>query len=182
MFNEQQLNKLYQYAYSLTRNQDNAYDLVYTCLERYLRQASPKQEAIAYIKRSIKNAFIDQLKSSSHQREVFIDDALSSNHHDKQDQSSAMDNLVGMDTECLDDLLINEQEITAFTEQLNADENELLYYWAVEGYTVQELADEMGKPKGTLLSKLHRIRKKAEHYIMAKNSPPTTVYQFRSNR
>ena len=184
MFNEQQLNKLYQYAYSLSKNKDNAYDLVYTCIERYLRQASPKQEEMAYLKRSIKNAFLDQIKSASHQKEVLFDDVVSGENTDSAQIGSAMDNLVGMDTSCLEDLLINEQEVTAFTEQLNSEENELLYFWAVEGYTVQELSDEIGRPRGTLLSKLHRIRKKAEQFIIrtqATNSSGKKVRNIRSS-
>lgn len=162
MFNEQQLNQLYQYANALTKNKDDAYDLVYGALERYLQQNQPKQEAMAYLKRSIKNAFIDHLKSSRHQREVFIEDSIS--HEQDGTVHSGYDNLVAMNTHCLEESLINEQQVNAFTEQLNTEENELLYFWAVEGYTVQEISDETGKPKGTLLSKLHRIRKKAEQY------------------
>ncbi|GLQ32915.1 RNA polymerase sigma factor [Litoribrevibacter albus] len=180
MFNEQQLNKLFQYAYSLTRNTDDAYDLVYTCVERYLRMNSPKQEVMAYLKRSIKNAFIDHLKSSAHQKEVAFEDvthAKSSN--DEEQNTSVVDNLVGMDTLCLDDILINEQEVSAFTALLNAEENELLYYWAVEGYTVQELSDVTGKPRGTLLSKLHRIRKKADQFAARNSATQASLFNIR---
>ncbi len=181
MFNEAQLNKLYQYAYSLARNTDDAYDLVYTCVERYLRMNSPKQEAMAYLKRSIKNAFLDQLKSSAHQKEVLFEDTLNSKQTDDNFCGSAVDNLVEMDTDCLEDILINEQEVVAFTERLNAEENELLYYWAVEGFTVQELSEVTGKPKGTLLSKLHRIRKKAEQFSNRTNTTQASLVQFRSS-
>ena len=162
MFNEQQLNQLYQYAYSLSKDKDDAYDLVYGSLERYLQQKQPKHEAMAYIKRSIKNAFIDHLKSSRHQKEVYIEDSI--NGDDQPHGTPSFDNLVAIKTHCLEETLINEQQVAVFTEQLNSEENELLYYWAVEGYTVQEISEETGKPKGTLLSKLHRIRKKAEQF------------------
>ncbi|MFC3152687.1 RNA polymerase sigma factor [Litoribrevibacter euphylliae] len=182
MFNEQQLNKLYQYAYALTRNKDDAYDLVYTCVERYLRLNSPKQEAMAYLKRSIKNAFIDQIKSSAHQKEVFYEEAVSAKLHDNDKQStSTVDNFLELDTNCLEELLINEQEVIAFTEHLNAEENELLYYWAVEGYTVQELSEVTGKPRGTLLSKLHRIRKKAEQFLAKHEAIQASLHHIRSN-
>ena len=138
------------------------YDLVYNSLERYLQQEKPKNEAMAYIKRSIKNAFIDHLKSSRHRKEVYLEDSLTQD--DNSNPSASFDNLIDINTNCLEETLINEQQVSAFTEQLNTEENELLYYWAVEGYTVQELSDETGKPKGTLLSKLHRIRKKAEQF------------------
>lgn len=181
MFNEQQLSKLYQYAYSLTRNKDDAYDLVYTSVERYLRMNAAKQEAMAYLKRSIKNAFIDHIKSSAHQKEVFYEDAVPTKGPDDEKQTtSAMDNLVGLDTDCLEDILINEQEVAAFTEHLNAEENELLYYWAVEGYTVQELSEVTGKPRGTLLSKLHRIRKKAEQFSTKQEPTQASLHHIRS--
>jgi RNA polymerase sigma-70 factor (ECF subfamily) len=88
-----------------------------------------------------------------------------------------LDKLVGLDYQCLEDIIIREQEVGEFTQQLSPEENELLYYWAVEGYTVQELSDETGKPKGTLLSRLYRIRKKAEAF-----TSKTKLYRIRSQQ
>ena len=41
---------------------------------------------------------------------------------------------------------------------MDVDERELLYLFAIEGYTVQEIADDLGMKKGTLLSKIHRLK------------------------
>lgn len=39
-------------------------------------------------------------------------------------------------------------------------ESEVLYYWAIEGMTTQEIADQIDVPRGTVLSRLYRIRKR----------------------
>ncbi len=41
----------------------------------------------------------------------------------------------------------------------------LLYLWSVEGFTIDELATKMIIPRGTLLSKIHRIKKKIRHFL-----------------
>ena len=35
-----------------------------------------------------------------------------------------------------------------------------MFLWAVEEYSVQEVANMQGKPKGTLLSKIHRLKQR----------------------
>ena len=39
-------------------------------------------------------------------------------------------------------------------------ERELLFFWAVEGCTAQEIADRTDSPRGTVLSRIHRLRQK----------------------
>jgi RNA polymerase sigma-70 factor (ECF subfamily) len=41
---------------------------------------------------------------------------------------------------------------------LNPVEREILYFWAIEGFSTTEVAKIMKMPKGTVLSKIHRMR------------------------
>lgn len=60
MFNKDELNKLYQYALSLTRQEDTAYDLVQSALEKSLRKIpQPIDKPQAYLKVIIRNLFFD---------------------------------------------------------------------------------------------------------------------------
>ena len=45
-------------------------------------------------------------------------------------------------------------------EGLDPLERELLFLWAVEGYTARELGEATECSRGTVLSRLHRLRKK----------------------
>jgi RNA polymerase sigma-70 factor (ECF subfamily) len=36
----------------------------------------------------------------------------------------------------------------------------VLFLWAVEGYTIDEISRQTGTARGTLLTRLHRLRKR----------------------
>ena len=60
----------------------------------------------------------------------------------------------------LDDIIANREQTELILSMLNAHEREILFLWAVEGFTVKEIANDLGIPIGTLLSKLHRFKTK----------------------
>ena len=63
MLDKQVLNQLYRYAISLTNNDDQAYDLLQSCVEKYLKaDLADIEKPIAYLKRVIHNEFIDQTR------------------------------------------------------------------------------------------------------------------------
>ncbi len=57
-------------------------------------------------------------------------------------------------------LVIAEHDMGLIWDQLDAFDREILFYWAVEGYSLQEIANQIDVPRGTLLSRVHRLRKK----------------------
>jgi RNA polymerase sigma-70 factor (ECF subfamily) len=57
-------------------------------------------------------------------------------------------------------LLIQAEEVADLLARLHDVERELLYLWAVEEYTIDEISELTGAPRGTLLSRLHRLRGK----------------------
>jgi len=152
MFNKDDLNKLYQYALSLTRQEDIAYDILQSALEKYLKK-SPQlvDKPLAYIKTIIRNLFFDHERHNKVIPMVSIE-SIEISHIEDFDDSS------------MDDILINQQDVQRLTENLSTEENELLYLWAVEEHTTEEIASIYKQPKGTILSKLHRLKKRIRNH------------------
>jgi len=150
MFNESELNSLYRYSLALCHDADEAYDLLYSNIEKFLgpnknnQQIDNKQ---AYMKRCIRNSFIDLQRHK--QIRLIKSDTLEYDYNELQ-----------QDLDSLENELINQQEVEHLLNKLKTDERELLYLWAVEEYTAQEIATMQGGGRNTWLSRIHRIKLK----------------------
>ena len=142
------LNRLYRYACTLTGDRDDGYDLVQKAVESYLRTADTVQSAEFYLMRSIRNAWYDQVRKTRLQ--LIVNEQL------RSEQSLQQDNV----PPSLFDLLIQEQDVERLMQWLSVEERDLLYLWAVEEYTFQEISELHNIPKGTLLSQMHRLKKR----------------------
>lgn len=161
MFTKAELNQFYRYCLSLTKDQNEAYDLLQAGIEKYLKKngtqvTQPKQ----YVYRIFRNQFIDDMRKK--QRWQF---------EEFEDQS----NVSLLRSDHMNDDLVSQEEVDLILSHLPPNDRELLFLWAVEEFTVQEIADLMEVPKGTLLSRLHRIKKKLreklpDHYRQEINS------------
>jgi RNA polymerase sigma-70 factor (ECF subfamily) len=145
MFDKDTLQKLYRYSYSLTCSEHDAYDLLQTSLEKFIKSNVAVTESTAYIKKIIYNRFIDECRRKKVvQFENLEDAALPSD----------------FDVQTLENLLVNENMAEQILQSLEPDEREIMYCWAIEGYSTSEIAIKLDKPKGTILSKIYRMRKK----------------------
>ncbi|MBB6521647.1 sigma-70 family RNA polymerase sigma factor [Pseudoteredinibacter isoporae] len=146
MIDESQLNRLYRYALSLCAESDVAYDLVHGAIGRFIEPPVPElQDPMPYLMRSVRNAFIDQQRHRQrYSHQAFEEEQVLQDFHLK----------------VLESLVIDEHLLEQLLEMLSAEEGEILYLWAVEGYSTQEVADLLEMPKGSLLSKIHRLRKR----------------------
>ena len=145
------LNQLYRYCYSLVGNESDAYDLLHSAIEKYLR-ISPNtvQNKKAYLKKIIKNQFIDQFRKQRNINEEPFDEAVT---------------YIDVDIESFENIQASRIELENIWSLLSADEREILYLWAVEGYSMTELSGYLQIPRGTLLSKVHRLRKRLEQHL-----------------
>lgn len=145
-FNRVELNNLYRYGYVLCNNQDDAYDLLQYALEKYLHRPEGYDNTndLAYVRTTMRNRFIDERRRSSRFPE------------DEYDDSS----LVALDETTLEEVVVAQLDLEIIWKELNIMEREVLYYWAIEGFTAQEIAGQLNVPRGTVLSRLYRIRKK----------------------
>ena len=152
------LNQLYRYAISLTNNEDQAYDLLQSCVEKYLRANQPDiKTPVAYMKRMIRNEFIDHTRRKRFHYDVDAESLERINDENAVEQAS------------LEDVFVLQSEVSSLLGTMNPDERELLYLWAVEEYTLEEISQMKQVPRGTLLSKLHRLKKRIQSQQKSKN-------------
>lgn len=153
MFTREQLNSLYRYCYTLTADETQSYDLLQTCLERFIKKDTRNViNHIAYVKTIIRNQYIDEYRKQTNYPIEEFDDTVT---------------YMDMDVDSLDKIIASQFQVEAVWKQLDLLEREIMYFWAVEGYTTEELAKLLDMPKGTLLSKIHRLRKRLEQHFQA---------------
>ena len=120
MLNEKDLNKLYQYSYSLTSGGDQAYDLVHEAI--ISMQGKFVLNKMAYAKRVIRNKFYDQYKKIK-KEETFVEE-----YADEVDWEY---------------ILISKDELKNIMGKLNAEDRELLYLIFVDEYTYKEISQKI---------------------------------------
>lgn len=161
MLNKGELNQLYRYALSLSAHEETAYDLVQAAVERFLKKTSLSsaliEKPMAYLKTTIRHLYFDLERHKKVLPMISID-------------SDDVSYIEPVNDDLMEDVLINHQQVQLLIGCLNTQENELLYLWAVEEHTVGEIADIYGKPRGTMLSKLHRLKKCVREKLEVINS------------
>ena len=151
-FDRAALNRMYRYCFSLTNNEDAAYDLLQDGLERYLRASREGvADTTAFLRRIIRNRFIDGLRDR--------DAAL------RDDREPVDPDCLAIGFSSLDDVLVAEQDLERIWGLLDPFERELLHLWALEGHTAREVADQLGAPLGTVLARIHRMRRKISRHL-----------------
>lgn len=166
MFDHQHLNQLYQYCYSLTANEADAYDLLHTALEKWLRSNHQgSTTAIAYVRTIIRNQFIDQYRKQQRFPEESLEEQNAGGHGGELQ-------VPDLSLLPLEQTIINERDLADLWQLLTLKERELLYLWAVEGYSIDEISREQDCPRGTLLARIHRLRKKIARH-QQQNLPQT---------
>lgn len=145
------LQLLYRYCYSLTQDQDDAFDLLQNGIEKWLKTNQSRDVGIGYLRRIIRNHFIDECRRLK--RVAFEPFA---------DTTPTM-----LAADSIEQTMISQQEVTVLMERLNTGERETLFLWAVMEYTAEEIAKETNSPRGTILSRLYRIKRKVADLAIA---------------
>lgn len=145
MFDKDDLQLLYRYAYSLTCDEHDGYDLLQAALEKFIKLNIEVSQPIAYMKKIIYNRFIDDCR----RKKIIQFESL-----------EEFDLPADFDVQTLEELLVNENMAEKVLQCLEPDEREIMYCWAIEGFSTSEIAIKLEKPKGTVLSKIYRMRKK----------------------
>ena len=150
-FSKDLLNDLYRYALSLCQYSDQAYDLVQSSCEKVLKQGIEQGAIKPYMMTCIRNEYFDQFRRFK--LSLVVDEKL-------------QDELVVNEQQLLQQLdatMIDKQHVSLVLENLSIDERELLYLWAIEGFSMQEIAIQTKTPRGTLLSRLSRLKKRLQN-------------------
>ena len=155
MFNDEELHRFYRYCIALTDNEEDAFDLLQDSLEKFVRRnVRGIENQGGYFFRMIRNKFIDGVRKKKVQG---------------TDLAYEDEKVVQLDSQSLEDFVMNRFEAEQIMKQLETQDRELLFLWAVEGLTIQEIADHLDIPKGTLLSRIHRFRIKIQKVLGARD-------------
>ena len=132
----------YRYALSLAHDREEAEDLIQEAWYKiYRNKGKVNDKRLLFV--AVRNLYIDQYRKTRDITVKEYDDEL--NHPESNAQIEADFSL---------------EEIETALETLRSEESEILYLHAREGFSVREITEQTGMPRGTVLSLIHRSKKK----------------------
>ena len=154
---------LRRYALGLSGDRQTANDLVQDCVERALRRMDTlanEQRLGAWLRSILFNLFIDSRRTSRGRGEI-VEDRLLEDLEDK---------IQGPD------LRQEANEVLRATVTLTSKHRQVLLLIAAEGLSYREVAEELGVPIGTVMSRLARAREQLRATLIDKpHRFPTVV-------
>jgi RNA polymerase sigma factor (sigma-70 family) len=142
------LNRGFRYACSLTHDRAEAEDLLQDACVSILNVGGPWEKA--YFFTTIRNRFIDRYRRN--QKVLFLP------LQGERDGETFGPEMAVEDWNVPD--VLGNGALERALGELRAEERETMFLAVVEGYTAQEIADMTGRPRGTILSLLHRTKAK----------------------
>lgn len=138
----------YRYALSLSHNPAKAEDLLQDAWVAVLQAKGPHEKA--YLFSAIRSRFLNQ-----HKRELLVPIVSID-----EEQIGGVEQVMG-----LADVSIDDNDLEKSLATLRPVEREALYLSAVEGYTANEIAINTERSRGTVLSLIHRAKKKLQQFL-----------------
>ncbi|HEY3054615.1 MAG TPA: RNA polymerase sigma factor [Thermoanaerobaculia bacterium] len=143
------LQSAFRYALALTHDAAEAQDLVHdSCVA--VMNAGAKWDK-PYLFAAVRNRYIDRYRKS--RKLLFVPIEGDQAAAEIADEFAAEPDVIEFDS------------LHRALEMLRPDEREMLFLSAVEGYTAQEIADMTSRPRGTILSLLHRTKQKLRRLL-----------------
>ena len=160
------LQRLYQYAYRLTRNADDAEDIIQTLLMRtYQKEIELDQleNPKTWLLKSLYHQFIDFTRQQKRTPSVpgYEDGSETLQHSSDPAQGPAQ--------HLAQDQLSS--QLSQVLNQLDDEHRQLVLLHDLEGYTLVEISEILETPVGTLKSRLHRSRKTLRELIRREPFP-----------
>lgn len=143
---EDDYQRAFRYARSLGADRDLALDLVQTAVMNGLTvDGTVISDPLGYLLTSVRNAFISDRRRATRLTWSCLDD---------------VEGVIATDLQPLEEAAVTRDGLRRAWAELGPAEREVLHLWAVEGYTVDEISTQTGTPRGTLLARMHRLRKR----------------------
>ncbi len=150
------INSMYNFAYRLTFDEDDAKDLVqdtYLKAFRFITSFQAGTNAKAWLFRILKNSFINDFRKKSKQpAKVDYQEVENFYNSDDIDESITTD----LRVETVQDMIGDEVAIAL--NALDVDFRTVIILCDLEGFTYEEMAKILDIPIGTVRSRLHRAR------------------------
>ncbi|KYG81094.1 RNA polymerase ECF family sigma subunit [Roseivirga ehrenbergii] len=150
------VNSMYNFAYRLTFDEDDAKDLVqdtYLKAFRFINSFEQGTNAKAWLFRILKNSFINEFRKKSKQpAKVDYNEVESYYNSDDVDESITTDLRVETVQHMIGD------EITLAMNSIPVDFRTVIILSDLEGFTYEEMSKILDIPIGTVRSRLHRAR------------------------
>ena len=161
------IDPLYNFAYRLTLDEDDANDLVqetYLKAYRFFEYFEPGTNAKAWLFRILKNSFINDFRKKSKQP-AKVDYSEIEGYYNPEDVESDSDiggSSSDMRQQSVRDLIGD--EVASALNSLPVDFRTVIILCDLEGFTYEEMAKVLDIPIGTVRSRLHRAR----HFLKEK--------------
>ena len=148
---------LYNFAYNLTHNEEDANDLVqetymkaYRFIDKYIEGTNAK----AWLFKILKNGFINQYrKKSKRPKKVDYEEIIS--YHDEE-EGTKLTSYIDLREEIYQSMMGD--EVTTAVNALPVDFRTVILLCDIEGFTYEEISKIIDIPIGTVRSRLHRAR------------------------
>lgn len=161
IFNEElipHLDSMYNFAFRLTLNEDDANDLVqdtYLKAFRFIDSFEKGTNAKAWLFRILKNSFINDFRRKSKQPSK-VDYQEVETYYNSEEFESEIEATTDLRNETVQELIGD--EVANAINSLDVDFRIAIILCDIEGFTYEEMAKILDIPIGTVRSRLHRAR------------------------
>jgi RNA polymerase sigma-70 factor (ECF subfamily) len=151
------MDALYRMAMQLTKHPDEASDLVQETYLKAIRSAARFEERgkgmRSWLFTILHNSFYTRVKRAGRAPQAVPDLFDAESRETAPDNAPPTWDLASLDWDQVDGRL------KAAIDDLKPEHREVLLLWGVEGLKYREIANILGVPIGTVMSRLHRARK-----------------------